>query len=114
VTDYNPPFRVPGDLGLCIVDATDPAFFPGRLLPRDWTAMGAGDEGGAWFFLPESDLREPGTYIAIHRQFPFCYSPGFATAGEACSAAQSWQDGYAARRSARREFDVIISEGDQQ
>lgn len=113
MTDYVPPYRVPGNLGLCIVDATDPAFFPGRALPRDWTNIAA-ESCGVWFFIPESDLRELGTYTALYRRFPYCYSPGYVTAGEACSAAQSWQDGYAARFSARREFDVLISEGDQQ
>lgn len=70
-----------------IFDITE--FLPGKPIPNDFFQ----ESNGPWYFMP-SHWEAPdwgGITIASYRGFPFCYSPGFATAEEALQAAEEWE-----------------------
>lgn len=96
--------------GHVVFDIT--SFLPGRLIPEDYFPP-RGICNGPWYFMP-SDWEAPdwgGVWVAHHRQFPMCYSPGFETEEEALSAAEEWEKTKAERDAQASAFAQFINEG---
>lgn len=76
-----------------VVDVTDPQFFPGKTLTRDY--LEDTDHGGTWFFFPGEWLDADtfgGLTLAKLRGLPLAYSPGYDTAERAAEMARKWAD----------------------
>ena len=76
-----------------VVDVTDPQFYPGKTLTRDYRE--APEHGGTWFFFP-ADWLDAGDFggitIANLRGLPLAYSFGYATAERAVQEARTWDE----------------------
>lgn len=73
-----------------IFDVTE--FLPGQPIPSEFLVPGYCD--GPWYFMPTAWIAPHwgnASRIAINRNFPMCYSPGYATKEAALAAAIEWE-----------------------
>ena len=88
------------------------SFLPGRIIPADWVMESAGGEL-PFFFLPSNwdDENYWGSWfnhrLPEEKRFPLCFSTGFATAGEALTAASEWERTIEERANRDHEMRLI-------